>query len=99
MAAFYDENVAPAGPTVKEEGTHEKLRRAVKLVGKPDGNGLVCRIHRLSGSTPSAMRIVETLFPCPERNGLRPHILKTDAALLAPYPPPPTSKRKSRHDK
>jgi len=99
MEAFYDGSRAEGGTTHKEGGADEHLRRAVKLAGKQDGGGLVCRIHRLSGSTPSANRVVQALFPSRDRNGTRPRVLKTQAALLAPHPPPPTSKRKSRHDK
>ena len=72
---------------------------AVKLEGKQDGHGLVCRIHRLSGSTASAMRVLQILFPASNSNGVRPRIIKTDAALLPPSPPALASKRKLRHDK
>jgi radical SAM-linked protein len=97
--AFYEEAPCPEGTTPKEAKKSEDLRRSVKLDGKQDGPGLVCRIHRLSGSTPSAMRILRILFPSQNRNGLRPHIIKTGAALLPPSPPAPCSKRKLRHDK
>jgi hypothetical protein len=99
MEAFYDESRAEGETTGKEGGADYDLRRAVKLEGMHDGRGLVCRIHRLSGSTPSANRVVEALFPSPDRNGMRPRLFKTEAALLPPHPPPSTSKRKSRHDK
>jgi radical SAM-linked protein len=99
MEAFYQGDRAAGGKAGEAGSRDEDLRRAVKLEGKKDGRGLVCRIHRLSGSTPSANRVVEALFPSPDRNGLRPYIVKTEAALVAPFPPPPGSKRKSRHAK
>jgi radical SAM-linked protein len=99
MEAFYDDNTSSAGPDSKEDRKSGELRRAVKLEGKEDGHGLVCRIHRLSGSTASAMRVLQVLFPTSYRNGLQPRIVKTDAALLPPSPPAVASKRKLRHDK
>jgi radical SAM family uncharacterized protein/radical SAM-linked protein len=99
MAAFCDEDPARDGNTPAEGGTDDNLRRAVRLLGKTEGRGVVCRIHRVSGSTPSAMRVLELLFPSFERNGLRPRILKTEAVLIAPQPPAPVSRRKSRYDK
>jgi len=99
MEAFYDDNPCSAGADSKEEKKSGDLRRAVKLEGKQDGHGLVCRIHRLSGSTASAMRVLQVLFPASNRNGLRPRIIKTDAALLPPSPPALVSKRKLRNDK
>jgi hypothetical protein len=99
MEAFYDDNPCSAGADSKEEKKSGDLRRAVKLEGKQDGHGLVCRIHRLSGSTASAMRVLQVLFPTSNRNGLRPRIIKTDAALLPPSPPALASKRKLRNDK
>lgn len=88
MKAFYEEG-----------GKDEAFQRAVRLTGKRDGHGLVCRIHRISGSTPSAMRVVELLFPRLNRNGLGPRILKTEAPLLDPAPAFPAPKRKPGHDK
>jgi len=99
MEAFYDENPCTVGADGREGKKSGDLRRAVKLEGKQDGHGLVCRIHRLSGSTPSAMRVLQVLFPSANRNGLRPRIIKTEAALLPPSPPALASKRKPRHDK
>jgi radical SAM family uncharacterized protein/radical SAM-linked protein len=100
MEAFYeDKPFSAAGAASKEEKKNADLRRAVQLEGKQDGRGLVCRIHRLSGSTASAMRVLRLLFPASNRNGLRPRIVKTDAALLPPSPPAPASKRKLRNDK
>jgi radical SAM-linked protein len=99
MEAFYHHPWDRSRANGKEGGIDDDLRRAVKLVGKQDGHGLICRIHRLSGSTPSAMRVVQLLFPSSHRNGLKPRILKTDAALLAQTAPPLASKRKLRNDK
>jgi len=99
VEAFYDHSPCPAGVDSKEEKKSRNLRRAVKLEGKQEGHGLVCRIHRLSGSTASAMRVLQVLFPASNRNGLRPRIIKTAAALLPPSPPDLASKRKLRHDK
>ena len=99
VEAFYDNNPCSQEAVSKEEKKSGALRRAVKLEGKQDGHGLVCRIHRLSGSTASAMRVLQALFPTSNRNGLRPRIIKTDAALLPPSPPALASKRKLRHDK
>jgi radical SAM family uncharacterized protein/radical SAM-linked protein len=99
MEAFYADDTAPARTSGKESEGRGDLRRAVKLAPKQDGLGLVCRVHRVSGSTPSAMRVMERLFPSRNRNGLRPRIRKTETALLAPIPPPQVSRRKPRHDK
>jgi len=99
MEAFYDEDPCSGGAAAKEEKNRGDLRRAVRLEGKQDGRGLVCRVHRLSGSTASAMRVLQVLFPTSNRNGLRPRIIKTDAALLPPSPPAHASKRKPRNDK
>jgi len=99
MEAFYDDNLHSVGATGKEEKKNEDLRRAVKLEDKQDGHGLVCRIHRLSGSTASAMRVLKALFPTSIGNGLRPRIIKTDAALLSSSPPALASKRKLPNDK
>ncbi len=99
MEAFYDENLVTVGRVGKEKKNDGNLLRAVRLSSRQAGPGLVCRIHRLSGSTPSAMRVVERLFPSMNKNGLRPRIVKTEAALLAPTPPAPSSKRKLRHGK
>jgi radical SAM family uncharacterized protein/radical SAM-linked protein len=99
IKAFYDDNPCSGGTAAKEEKNTGDLRRAVKLEGKQNGRGLVCRIHRLSGSTASAMRVLQVLFPTSNRNGLRPRIIKTDAALLPPSPPAHASKRKLRNDK
>ena len=99
MEAFYEEPPGSQEPSGKEGKRDGALQRAVKLVEKQEGLGLICRIHRLSGSTPSAMRVLERLFPSTNRNGLRPRILKTEAALLAPSPPALGSKRKHRHVK
>jgi radical SAM-linked protein len=99
VEAFYTHSPDTALSAGKEAKKDGNLVRAVKLAEREEGVGLVCRIHRLSGSTPSAMRVVERLFPLERRNGLRPRILKTDAALLAPSPPAVASKRKLRHGK
>jgi radical SAM family uncharacterized protein/radical SAM-linked protein len=99
IAAFHAGESSQAGSKGEAGKNDEDLRRAVQLVAKKDGTGLVCRVHRLSDSTPSAVRVVESLFPFPYRNGLKPRILKTEAALLAPHPPRPVSKRKGNHDK
>jgi radical SAM-linked protein len=99
LESFYDNGPASEETTGKEEKKREALRRSVKLESKRDGNGLVCRIHRLSGSTASAMRVLRALFPSSSGNGVRPRIVKTDAALLPPSPPALSSKRKPRHDK
>ena len=89
----------PPSLAAKEEKKSGDLRRAVKLEGKLDGHGLVCRIHRLSGSTASAIRVLQVLFPTSNRNGMRPRIIKTAAALLPPSPPALGLKRKLRYDK
>ncbi len=101
VQAFYDDarDDRLAEPARKTGGNEGDLRRAVRLADKPDGLGLVCRVHRLAGSTPSAMRVVQRLFPSSGRNGLRPRIVKTEAGLLAPSPPVLVSKRNLRHDK
>ena len=99
MEAFYGETPGQGTESVTEATPEEDLRRAVRLAVNPDGPGLVCRIHRLSGSTPSAMRVVQILFPSATGNGRNPRILKTAAALLPPSPPAVVSKRKPRHDK
>lgn len=99
MRAFCEEDLAREGGPAAAGGAEGNLRRAVRLMGRTEGRGLVCRIHRVSGSTPSAMRVLEVLFPSFERNGLRPRILKTEAALLAPQPPALVSRRKSHYDK
>jgi hypothetical protein len=99
VEAFYAESPEPALPVGKEVRNNRNLQRAVKLTGRQEGPGLVCRIHRLSGSAPSAMRVIERLFPLEHRNGLRPRVLKTEAALLAPSPPAVAAKRKLRHGK
>jgi radical SAM-linked protein len=98
MEAFYDGPPAPRKASGKEGGNDRDFRRAVKLAEREDGRGLICRIHHLSGSTPSAMRVVKALFPSSGSNGLRPRILKTGVALLSPSPPVLASKRKANHD-
>jgi hypothetical protein len=94
MEAFY--NGKFAGERATDE---EHLRRSVRLGGIHSGHGLVCRIHRLSGSMPSAMRVVKTLFPSLYGNGLLPRIRKTETALLTPCPPALTLRRNLCHDK
>ncbi len=99
VRTFYDEQVATPGGAGARGRCHGNLLRAVRLAGRQEGHGLVCRIHRLSGSTPSAMRVVERLFPSKSGNGWRPRIVKTGAALLVSPPPAPASKRKPHHGK
>jgi radical SAM family uncharacterized protein/radical SAM-linked protein len=99
MEAFYDDTPCPAGAAPRKEKNSGELRRAVKLESKQDGHGLVCRIHRISGSTASAMRVLQVLFPTSNSNGLRPRIVKTGAALLPLSPSAVDSKRKLPNDK
>jgi radical SAM family uncharacterized protein/radical SAM-linked protein len=101
MRAFLDPAAAPGATAGREGAKEDELRRSVRLAGRPDGRGLLLRIHRVAGSTPSPMRVVEFLLASlgPTRNGLRPRILKTDAALTGPAPSIPSPRRKTRHDK
>jgi radical SAM-linked protein len=101
MEAFRDPAPAAGETAGREGGKQDDLRRSVRLVGVPDRRGLLLRIHRLSGATPSAMRVVDLLLASLDlnRNGLRPRILKTEAALTGPAPSIPPPRRKGRHDK
>ncbi len=98
MEAFYDGSSAPERASGKDGRNDRDLRRAVNLAESRDGRGLVCRIHQVSGSTPSAMRVVKILFPSSGANGLRPRILKTEVALLPPSPPAIALKRKTHKE-
>jgi radical SAM-linked protein len=99
LQGFRDGSLALVEDTDKGRRSFENLRKATELEVMDGGSVLRCRLHKHSGSMPSPLRVVKTLFPSPPWEELRVRICKTQSMLLDPFPSTNSLKRKSGHGK